>query len=661
MKSSFTYHSSASASSCPVCGQRKHCRSTDSGLTFCRETSPHNPPDGWHFVRESKIGFSIFARDDGEWTTQQREKAAKAETSRRERKRQRQIADGAPVPVGADDPKTWSERAFDQVNRDRRPLTDRQLDRLNEELGITLTRNVLDMMNVEFIANDGSNYPAWVMPMSSVDDATGRRGQSAVGFSLRYRREDSRREKKGRSKETRGNGSGLFLPFAWSTNDTSDLNATVYVPEGASDTLTLIAMGLNAVGRPNDRAGVDNLIALFRRLPASRRIAIVAENDQNADGRWPGREGAEIIARRLAEALDRVVYVVLPPVGVKDVREFARRSGGVLWAAIGAEWVDHSEASAVAFHPDRGQVTEITVAGASPVPPSRLDGYRAADSLPESMAAALNGTATTATTENTPKRCERRRGVLLRNDALRTSRLCWFDCQRLNCPHCAPRKKQQYIATVSEHLTIYGDKTSPTVVSFWCDYEDWTVIAARLRGAHANYFRLDTSDGRYLVIATDKPASTKITAFDEIATDDAIRKLSSAIEQIPEVYEKMLTTSREWKLVGTTRSSKWKGWRRVTAIAASQRAIFEVLDHHRVEWVPITQTSVYFGWTAWQFTDESARDAGGWQRVYDDLTLGEILPDFDVSASFGGGGGGGGWREDAGESATGPPKSIAFF
>jgi hypothetical protein len=102
----------------------------------------------------------------------------------------------------------------------------------------------------------------------------------------------------------------------------------VPVVEGASDVAALRTRGIIAVGRSNSycTVNVGQLVVLFRRFPDAT-LLVVGENDRKADGSWPGREGAERMARELAEKLGRPAYWALVPDGAKDTRAWFNARG----------------------------------------------------------------------------------------------------------------------------------------------------------------------------------------------------------------------------------------------------------------------------------------------------------------------------------------------
>jgi hypothetical protein len=125
-----------------------------------------------------------------------------------------------------------------------------------------------------------------------------------IGFGRRY--EDG-------SKITApGSRLGLIYCDAWLQRP-----GPIFMPEGLSDTAVLWSLGLCAVGRPNNRAGVEHLTELLKQaVKEGRRLVVVADGDR------PGWDGANYVAQQLANNLRVAVEVALPPEGDKDVRQW---------------------------------------------------------------------------------------------------------------------------------------------------------------------------------------------------------------------------------------------------------------------------------------------------------------------------------------------------
>src|SRR5262249_30369364 len=81
----------------------------------------------------------------------------------------------------------------------------------------------------------------------------------SVGISSRYQ--------KGEKRAMAGGKRGLVTPRNFGRHE-----GPVLLPEGFSDTATLTALGLAAVGRPSNTGGVEYLVELLRSLPADRDI-----------------------------------------------------------------------------------------------------------------------------------------------------------------------------------------------------------------------------------------------------------------------------------------------------------------------------------------------------------------------------------------------------
>jgi hypothetical protein len=124
-----------------------------------------------------------------------------------------------------------------------------------------------------------------------------------------------RRWPDGHKKQVGNAPRGLTVPDHW-----TDGEGALYICEGASDTLAMVAMGLNAIGVPSAGGGLDYLPTLLNEWPKERAIVVVGDMDPTPEGKWPGKEGAVKIASVLSGLLKRPVLWTLPPQGIKDVR-----------------------------------------------------------------------------------------------------------------------------------------------------------------------------------------------------------------------------------------------------------------------------------------------------------------------------------------------------
>jgi len=115
----------------------------------------------------------------------------------------------------------------------------------------------------------------------------------------------------GRKGQMAGSRRGLILPDGW-----RDLADPMLVAEGPSDVLAGRVVGLNVIGRPSNSGGAELLAQACR----DRQVILLGENDQKSNGCWPGREGAEAVARKLEAAWARPAPMAFPPTGIKDLR-----------------------------------------------------------------------------------------------------------------------------------------------------------------------------------------------------------------------------------------------------------------------------------------------------------------------------------------------------
>lgn len=130
---------------------------------------------------------------------------------------------------------------------------------------------------------------------------------------------------------------GLTMPEPW------DRGGALYLTEGQSNTLTMVAMGLSAIGRPSSTGGANLLAAGLENFPKDHPIIVVGDFDPKPDGKWPGKEGAIKTATELAAELKRPVSWALLP-KEKDARAWANvrvrdREDLDEWSNYGTEFV----------------------------------------------------------------------------------------------------------------------------------------------------------------------------------------------------------------------------------------------------------------------------------------------------------------------------------
>lgn len=180
-----------------------------------------------------------------------------------------------------------------------------QLRRLAKGLGVT-TRS-LERLGVAYAAQ----YRAWAFPM--------RNGRAYV-IGIRLRNDT------GRKWAVRGSRQGLFWP------DMNTGTDPLLIVEGPTDAAAMLDLGYDVIGRPSCSGGARLLEEAFERS-RSRDVVILADRDEpkrRPDGTtwYPGQEGAEQLARRLA-GLTRSTRIIKPLKG-KDARAWVR-SGATRW------------------------------------------------------------------------------------------------------------------------------------------------------------------------------------------------------------------------------------------------------------------------------------------------------------------------------------------
>ncbi|WP_149111540.1 phage/plasmid primase, P4 family [Limnoglobus roseus] len=289
---------------CRVCGGDHKCSFGDGGLLICGRNS------------DAVEGFVYLGQAAGDDQFGLYREAGGGGNARGRRPNQARQAASASA---AED---WATRIAECAKRFCP-------DRRTELAGLLrLPVEVLDWLpglgylsEVKFVGAATIDDGCWTFPER---DAQGR----PVGVIRRYR--------DGRKQAMKGGRRGLCLPIYWRAQ-----KGPVYLVEGPSDALAMTAAELAAVGRPSNCGGADELVKLLRDMPKEREIYVIGENDQKADGTWPGRKGAESLAGRLARGLGRQIKIAFPPAGAKDVRAWLTQSDRV-WTP----WPDRGRALA---------------------------------------------------------------------------------------------------------------------------------------------------------------------------------------------------------------------------------------------------------------------------------------------------------------------------
>ena len=248
---------------CPLCGRKSYCSWTDGGqVVCCTKLDKASTPEGWRFVKTTSEGHAIFTNKPEE---------------------------------------EYEVKGFKPVqNQFRRSLNRELMDQLMAQL--EMPRASIKALDPGWVGTyEGMTYNAWTFPERNA------RG-TLVGFSTRP--QDSSQTKR----MVKDSKHGLFIPSGFRMAPDP-----VLLPEGASDVIALHAVGITAVGRPSNKAGVSELAKLCR----DRDVIVIAEFDPSANrGDWPGVDGAKYVAEKLSTQWGRKVKWAMPPEGSKDLREY---------------------------------------------------------------------------------------------------------------------------------------------------------------------------------------------------------------------------------------------------------------------------------------------------------------------------------------------------
>lgn len=278
---------------CPICGKDHNCSvSTDGNAVLCGRVE--NAPGEYR----NQGGQFLHRIDDPRRISVPR--------SRPERK---------PAPV----------RNFAKLTRDYHEAGRQHLKTLEEQLGPSVA--AWDRLQT------GKHGVLWTHPEFDAN-------QNPIGITTRA--------PDGTKRQLSGGRRGLIIP-----RDFLREPGTILCPEGASGTAALLTLGFPVIGRFNNSGGADFLAELLKTCieeARERGLVLIADNDRKPDGSCPGWQGAESVARTIADYLRLSVGVSFPPDGVKDSRDWYLRFRGT--ASIDTLRQQYAELLRVTyFHP----------------------------------------------------------------------------------------------------------------------------------------------------------------------------------------------------------------------------------------------------------------------------------------------------------------------
>jgi hypothetical protein len=282
---------------CAICDGDHKCSRKPDGMLFCGRRFEAQP--GFKFLGNTKCGTWGMFRAEGDPVLEARRDERQSKNGNGHHR--------------ASSPIDWNQRTRQYANA----MTDEARRELADALGLPRTA-------IGAIDSIGWNATeeCWTFPER---DARG----NVVGINRRYRN--------GKKKVMAGGHRGLYVPEFWNCG-----KGPLFLVEGASDTLTLAAIGHAVIGRPSNTGGVEHAVELLKEWPADRPIIVVGEFDPKETGEWPGLSGAKSTAASISKALNRPIGWALAPNRAKDARQWAlqRITNGAAWDALDREFVD---------------------------------------------------------------------------------------------------------------------------------------------------------------------------------------------------------------------------------------------------------------------------------------------------------------------------------
>jgi hypothetical protein len=131
----------------------------------------------------------------------------------------------------------------------------------------------------------------------------------------------------------RGSKRGLVLPRGWN----EPAGGPLFVTEGFSDCLALLAAGHQAIARPQKCAAVDPMLAEALARCAHQHVVILADGDDAG----PKGKAAELAGKLAAALPGKTVQSADPPAGAKDAREWLTgRHPETDWPDRGRDFLD---------------------------------------------------------------------------------------------------------------------------------------------------------------------------------------------------------------------------------------------------------------------------------------------------------------------------------
>jgi hypothetical protein len=568
---------------CPVCQRDDNNCSARTGDQAYHCRSEHSSVPNYRYVKDDVQGFGIFYPEDPEAIhNPDRPKASRAEPPK-------------PKPRPYREPKDWPKEIEHLRSRSDQAA---KLDALAAQLGVSVdSLHRLECCYIPKLLIGGEfTIPDACMAFPE-RDSTG----TPIGINRRF--DDG-------AKRSLGKRGLTYDPDNW-----QDGLGPIYIVEGGSDVAAFDDVNLRAIGRPSATGGVDHLIPLLRTLPPTdRTVVVLGENDRRMQAGdvelWPGKDGAEQVARQLAFALPGfTIATAMPPEGVKDARAWvAGRISPAQREGVAEEIITYTMNVMVIVESTQTapvtQSAESAHDGArnSAVPQAGLE--RVAEAF-----AALPPREIPIKTTSIEERlqeamqlisqpppachCQRNTGVFYRGiENPGDIMFGRFACKSWDCPVCRPRNAHAWSESLILHI-LQAEKAGLQLFMVDTKIDGKRNLQAQVRSRGGLYARLETGPGiggcpdcRFIVALPLNAAP--LTGFIAVlcAAEEAISFIVQWASKVrtwdgPMAKKRpfhAVTTCPQWRLPKDKRPKKWK--RVSSGMAKMESTITEVLDRH---------------------------------------------------------------------------------
>ncbi len=617
---------------CALCGSAIDCRVNSEGLYFCREKGENDAG--------CIVGFTYVGRtQDDNWAMWLDENAP-------DRPRTRKPKRSRPIPgiTPSDAPDPNAPRKFTMFRHTRRESS-RLSGSEGEKLAASLGLPISIVSHWRMLHNDTKGNSWWVIPEHGFNDAG-----DLVEVSYLHR-SPINGKKLNHGDPDMPLKRGLTILDNWDQGRDEPL----YIVEGASDTLALHAMGLTVIGRPSSHGGAETLARFIAGCVAldDRDIIIVGENDQKPNGKWPGRDGAHAIAKKLAEQLNRPIRVAMAPEGHKDARDWFRATwkpsqnpyqlAPAFRAAVsqlvqvirppvrepepqsdpethahthkhGCEGCDHHD-----HHVDNIPLPDDALARLAKDLAKQTEARARASRVAQEIARAR-------ACHEEALRCPNCRHIVLRDRKTREPYLAAVRCEDRSCEGC----RNWLIHRELANATLRFGWATGQLYELDCTDEDWPALRRQINRLEGEYLRCRDCHGNWYVVTDCRPSipASSLAAgstVDPVSPRDALDNLRHLLNEW-DGDTRPVTTSHGWALPKPQGDSRYER----IGIASSTLTRADVLEiAESVQAQPFTSGKPDGKVTRWwRFEREDGWDDGIFERLAFSLWCGEVMPEL---------------------------------